>query len=388
MNSRASRVAVVAGWAVLAGAGMFGGVSAALASDGSIRLRVEPLLDAAIYSAPGKTQTVGWKVTVTNVGANLAGPALLLGRTVVRDPKEKAKFDNYYFSGKDPRCRSTNLFPTAVGCVIPRLQANESLTFAVSFKTPIKFVGGSGVGDVEGTDYVNFRATTIAAEDRDAFVNRDLRNRVTLFSANSLNVANVCPPGGCTAFTGTNGGIPTATDVHSTEVVVPSGDRFTTVRIVETKTGSLAVPCTDNVFECWTSQVTIPGNSNPAPVPDLFLTTSSTAATFDPYLTVFLRQDISNIQFSCGEGGGVGIASFSVSSTCYSRVPIESISVVYVRDGETAENPVGLCEFSEGFPLVRGDGLPCIVDRMEVTEPSHYYQWKLINDRNGGWGTR
>ena len=395
MSSRVLRVAVVAAWAALAGAGIFGAITPGFAADDSVRLQVVRLSATANYSVPGDTSPprldgyVGYRVTITNVGRKLSGNLVFRGRTLVRDRTEKAVFDSNDIPPSvpvDPQCRTTNPSKTAIACRIGRLAPGASFgPFVVSFKTPIKNV--NGIFDGPGQDFVNFRGTLIEAEDRDDFVDRDLRNRVTLAAQSDTQVTTVCPPGGCTAFTGTNGGIPNATDVHTTEVVVPSGDRFTTVSIVETKTGSPAVPCTDNVFECWTSQITIPGNSDPAPVPDLLLTTSSTTATFDPYLTVFLRQDISNIQFSCG-GGGIGIASFSVSSTCYSRVPIESISVVYVRDGETAENPVGLCEFSEGFPLVRGDGLPCIVNRTEVTEPSHYYQWKLINDRNGGWGTR
>ena len=394
MSSRVLRVAVVAAWAALAGAGMFGAITPGFAADDSVRLQVVRLSATANYSVPGDTSPprldgyVGYRVTITNVGRKLSGNLVFRGRTLVRDRTEKAVFDSNDIPPSvpvDPQCRTTNPSKTAIACRIGRLAPGASFgPFVVSFKTPIKNV--NGIFDGPGQDFVNFRGTLIEAEDRDDFVDRDLRNRVTLAAQSDTQVTTVCPPGGCTAFTGTNGGIPNATDVHTTEVVVPSGDRFTTVSIVETKTGSPAVPCTDNVFECWTSQITTPGNSDPAPVPDLLLTTSSTTATFDPYLTVFLRQDISNIQSSCG----AETASFSISSTCYSRVPIESIRVVYVRDGETTENDLAVC--GEGDPQSGPSSLPCIFARSEVRDgiegPVLYYRWELRSKHNGGWGTR
>jgi hypothetical protein len=386
MSHRALRFAVVAGWGLLAGTGMFGGASLALAAGGSVTLRVTPLLDTAYYSTPsGTTYSVGWSVTVTNNSATEPSrPVLFLGRTVVHDPKEKARFDNYYFSGADPKCRSATLFPSAVGCVIPGLLPGQSLTFAVSYKTPAKVLGGPG--DVEGTDYVNFRGTTLVGENHDLFVDRDARNRVTLLSANPLSVATVCPPDGCTAFTGTNGGIPTATDVHTTQVDVPAGDTFTTIRIEETKTGgSPTEPCTVNVIECWMSQLTIPGNFSPAPAPTLQLAASTTAPTFDPYLTVFLRQDISNIAFQqCG--GEISLLSASAYSCDGSqRVPIGNIKIVYVPDGPGEAFNLDTC--GEVGPTV---GVPCIFRRTVVRGDGGdgdvlYYEWELRAKHNGGY---
>lgn len=370
-----SRFAALAGSFALAGAGVFGAVTSAF---GAITLQVERLngVGTAIYSVPGRNHNVGWNVTVKNTGAGPSSPVLFFGRTRVLDPKEKAVFDNYFYSGADPRCRSTNLFPTAVGCLIPGLHAGQTFTFAVSYKTPLKFVGGIGAGDVEGTDYVNFRGTTIAFEDRDIFVDRDPKNRVTLLSENDTQVTAVCPPGGCTVFTGTNGGIPTATDHYTTEVTVPVGARPTTVSIVESLTaGSPGFPCT-NFMECWTSELTIPSNNG---------------ETFSPSpLALFLRQDLSTIQ--C-DGGGGEISLFSVFSESCSPVPIGTVVVVYVvAVGESiSTTTVGPCTGGGEGPPALGEGQhECVAERTHVTgtTPNGYYEFKILSDHNGGWGLR
>ena len=135
MSSRVLRVAVVAAWAALAGAGIFGAITPGFAADDSVRLQVVRLSATANYSVPGDTSPprldgyVGYRVTITNVGRKLSGNLVFRGRTLVRDRTEKAVFDSNDIPPSvpvDPQCRTTNPSKTAIACRIGRLAPGAS----------------------------------------------------------------------------------------------------------------------------------------------------------------------------------------------------------------------------------------------------------------------
>lgn len=365
MNARAfSLVAIVAGRGLLVGAGLLAGITSAFAGDDSVRLQVVPLAATANYSVLGDASPprldsfVGYTITVKNVGQKLSDNLVFRGRTLVRDREEKATFASYDTFPIDPQCRATNLNRTAIACRIGRLAPGASFgPFVVSFKTPVKNV--NGIFDGDGQDFVRFRGTLIEAEDRDDFVDRELRNRVTLVTSNSTAVTSVCPSTGCTVFTG-NGGQPTAETPRATQVIVPPGQTSTTIEIRELVPFDLP-PESCSFAICYLTQITAIGNTG----------TEGPPIFGPPYLTIILRQDPSLY--------GEGSPTFG--------------TLVYLADGQVGLGTlVGQC-VNDSFPLDAEGNPRCLPSTFEG-EPnprillSGVRQWRAISLSNGGWGIR
>jgi hypothetical protein len=244
-------------------------------------------------------------------------------------------------------------------------------------------VDGNGYGDVEGTDWVRFRGTTIAAEDRDIYVDRDSSNQVTLLAPNASQASTVCGPGvpqdTCTLFTGANGGIPTTGDNFTTDVTAHLGTLPTTINIVET------LGCTSsNLAECYTSELTVPPNGT----------------VYDPPITIVLRQAISTVKTQCAppppppncedseqESSAPSLLSVSACDAMV-PIPISQIKVVYVAG--LLETEVAACTGSGGLGLGTGQNecIPGTGGRQVFPGTGGYYQFTIISNHNGGWGIR
>ncbi len=224
----------------------------------------------------------------------------------------------------------------------------------MSFQTPVKNVNRLFHGD--GQDFINFRGTLSEADDRDAFVDRDFRNRVTLTTSDSTLVTFVCPSTGCTVATG-DGGNPTPAAPRATQVIVPAGDSSTSVVIEELVPFFPTEGC--SFTACFLTQITAPGNTTGGPL--IF---------GPPYLSILLRQDPSlNV-----EGSPFG-------------------TLVYLEDGQVGDGTiVGPC-LNDDFPLDAGGNPRCVPLTFEgLPNPrvleNGVLQWKAISLSNGGWGLR
>jgi len=151
--------------------------------------------------------------------------------------------------------------------------------------------------------------------------------------------------------------VTTLNDKFTTFVAIPPGSVFTTADIVENDLTNC------NGFKtCKEVVLTIPATSENCPV------AYSPSKCFEPYLTIVLRQDASNIK---------------------PGTKIESVLIDYVDDDNVRHPYIGDCETG---PQPRTDGIPCIAARKYykndkvpgwIPALDGDFEWTIINLKNG-----
>lgn len=356
---RRARPALAGALVALTAAGLLA-PGAANAGAGEIRVVVTPLTTAVTYSVAASTApvraalntTIGYVVSISNVGGNTINAVRFTGAAVATDAQETATLSS--IEGRD--CTVT--LPSTIDCAIGQLRAGQSAaSFAVFFNAPVKDsvspLPDGDSGNCAVTDCVLFSGITYYAEGTGGLANSTPINStvawsagpVTLGTSSTSLVRSALEKKGGTLFTG-SGGVTTGTDLFTTSVVVPASVSYTSVQLQETP---VSTNCTNNFSACFRSDITIPG-------------------TFSPYLSITLRQD---------------------ASTILKGTKIESVLIQYTGPGGTVF--VGDCA-SPTTP--RLDGVPCIAKRVAyrnsrtpgwTLELDGDFEWTILNIQNGSY---
>jgi hypothetical protein len=366
------------GWAVLATA--HAGVS------GTISVTVAPIEPNATYSSvgpPALNSVVGYQVDVKNTGKNTNNNVVFHAAVGITDAAETVTFS----SAEGLVCNSeppltNNATQIGIACSIDTLSAGQSApTFFIFFNTPQQVLNGTADGP--GTDFVNLAYQVTFAEGKhgpkskpaNGFTTPALASPIVLGTANPQLVRSVVLASGGTFFTG-NGGVAAIGDEHATKTVVPPLTSHTTVDIAETPiAGSATAPCTANVFVCYISQITIPGNFG------------------GPFLTVRLSQRIENFQKikTCVDNKTWRHHDDCEPDCTLEPVPIEKVVVFYVPDGSATE-VIPTLDLQVAPATCTPDGdTPCLTAREVIRDAQGKpirYEWTLISRHNGSWGMR
>jgi hypothetical protein len=340
---------------------MVGCVTFAFAGAGIVSTNVVALQGNVTYSklAAGKTPAlvtyIGYKVDVGSdmANTNTINNVVFTGKALATDTAEKVKF----ISAEGATCTATNADRNEISCTLGQLRAGQSYpTFVVFFEAPLKVEGGNNVGDVLGTDKVDFSGITYYAEGTGGLQSPPPNSTVLwaadrpviLGTTDPVQVKSAVPKGGGSLFTGT--GITTARDRFATLVKIPAGNIYTTADIKETNEEVPSFNC-NGLNLCDEVTLSIPG-------------------TFS-FLEVVLRQDASNI----------------VKGT-----RIEQIVLYYFDDDGV--HIIGECASATAAGLI-----PCIVpggrkvwSKRDRNDPAYTsdldgdFQWTLISLKNGTVG--
>lgn len=333
---------------------------AANAGAGELSIVVTPLTTAVTYSVAASTApvraalntTIGYVVSITNVGGNTINNVRFTGTAAATDEQETATL-----SSIEGRICTVTL-PSTIDCAIGQLRAGQSAdSFAVFFNAPVKdsvspLLDGNS-SNCTATDCVLFSGITFYAEGTGGLANSTPLNSTVAWSAGPVTlgtfstslVRSALEKKGGTLFTG-SGGVTTGTDPFTTSVVVPASVSYTSAQLQETP---LSTNCTNNFSTCFSSEITIPG-------------------TFSPYLGITLRQD---------------------ASTIFKGTKIESVLIQYTGSNGTVI--IGDCA-SPTTP--RLDGVPCIAKRVFYRnsrtpgwslELDGDFEWTIINTQNGSY---
>jgi len=321
----------------------------ALAGAGTLTTVVTPLSLAVTYSspatpgAPALDTYVGYTVSVANTGGNTINDVRFTGTARATDADEQVAF-----SSADGRSCSAS--GAAIECTMGQLKAGQAVpVFAVFFKAPVR----DSVSPLpDGSDLLSFAGTTFYAEGTGG-PNSVPQNStvawtaaaVTLGTNNPALVKSAVQRSGGKLFTG-EGGVSSGSDPFTTTVTVPASASYTTAEINESPDN---INCGNNFNACFRSDITIPGS-------------------FNPYLTIVLRQD---------------------ASTILKGTKIESVLIQYA--GSAGTQFVGLCA---NATTPRSDGVPCIASRTYYKNSrtpgwtpalDGDFEWTLINLGNGSY---
>ena len=341
-------------------AALFGAATSAFAGAGSITTTVTRLQPQVTYSTPAQPIYVGYQVAISNTDGNTINHIRFTASAAVTDPAKLATYD----SAEGAACETTNPpANTAIECWIGQLPAGASYpTFAVFFKAPAdsQIAHGPEVVTLSG-DMVYAEGPSGGNPARNSVVSWSSPPPLTpvqvlLGTASNTDVRSGVPKAGGTFFTGdgvsSGGGL-------TTRVTVPAVAGFSTAQISELP---LTTSDCTNFFTCWESNITIVGNVSPGFLPN----------TYEPYLTIVLRQDALNIR----PGTKIG-----------------SVLVNYIVDGILYPN-IGPCA-SPTTPLGfdnQGVFLPCIAGSVYYKNRSTPnwtpaldgdFEWTLISHKNG-----
>jgi hypothetical protein len=263
-------------------------------TEGSIQTTVERLTNEVTYGDPSLTPPlvtyIGYKVTITNTGANTTNNIRFvgtIGSTVVTVANLPA-----FSSAEGARCDPLNVQSTQIACSFRQFKAGESITFAVFFKSPTSNAPvPNGVLDPLGLtclvdgDCALFQGTTFYAEGSPTPSNstNDWAALPTaLGTANAVLVKSAVPKEGGTLFTGL-GAAPAPGDNIDwlTVVQIPPGAAYTKATIEESFN---PVACSSYLSKCNSTTLTIPGS---------FPSTNLTDPNQFKGLKIFLRLDAS-----------------------------------------------------------------------------------------------
>jgi hypothetical protein len=341
-----------------------GGAAPAFAGAGEITTTVTPLTDNVTYSSLATSRTpaldtfVGYLVSVRSDASttNTINNVVFTATTTVTEPDEAAEFSSADGitctatappAGSPPNARS-------IRCAIGQLRAGEAYPpFAVFFKAPVADPSGPPPEDDVQFSGITYYGEGTGGEPQSTPDNStDEWNAadVRLGTPNPTLIKSAVSKDGGTLFTGT--GVSTSTIPFVTSVKIPPAQAsYTTATIAVNPTAPAGTdPDCVNFTTCYLSQLTIPG-------------------TFDPSLSIVLRQDASTIK----PGTKIG-----------------SVIVRYFPDAGGAY-VVGLCA-SPTTP--RSDGLPCIAESIDyknrkapgwTPELDGDFEWRLLNRNNGGY---
>lgn len=309
-------------------------VAPALAADPNVVTTVSPVPATVTYSrlaaTPPFVTYAAYEISITNNSTNTLNNVRLEGATSVDGSANTAPF----VTSTGLAC-TTPASPTAIVCSIGQLRGGGgSASFVVIFQSPID---GSAIRFA----WVNYYAE--GSNDGGAHTDTNSGEAVTtLGTQTNTEVSSYVLPGG-TLFTGLTG-VATPADALTTKVTVPTYGK------AEVSESTFADGCT-NFVTCWQSQLSIPG-------------------TFDPYLTIVLSQDASNIK------PGTKIASVVIQ---YEYFDASNVFHTHI---------VGDCA-SPTTP--RSDGLPCIANSVAykrntpgwTPDLDGDFVWALISLKNG-----
>ena len=283
--------AVTRAAAVLAFAATLLAPMAAHAGAGVMQTTVSALSDTVTYSIPGSNPLVtyiGYQVNIANAGGNTINNVRFTATATDPVIGQTAVFS----SVEGGTCVVTNVEGTAIECSIGQLKALEAAApFRVFFTAPARAAGntlpnGDIVAGVCSGDCVTLQGITYYAEGTGG-ANSVPQNStelwtpvpVALGTANPTRVKSAVPKAGGNFYTG-NGGLASDADKFASSVRVPLAQSSTTAEILETPFG-LTLGCT-NFESCYESVITVP--------------TPAGAASFNPYLSITLRMDATNIK--------------------------------------------------------------------------------------------
>jgi len=330
-------------------------LSAAAGVEGTISTEVLHVSAEPNYSlgtAPADIRYIGFKATVENIGGNVANAVLYTSKLSVANQSELATFH----AVEGATCTNatttdaTTVPPTtiiSVDCSFGQMRPGQKREFVVVFKSPVKNASAPA------TNKVTYKALTLFSEGTGGPKSKPQNSKAedtamaTLKAATGASAASVVPGGanGFTLFTVPN-------DVFSTKVTLPLQANAVPASIVETPLAA-SQDC-NNFLTCYQSTITIPGS-------------------FNPFLTIVLRQDSTNIK------NGTQIGSVQI---WYDYVD---------ANGNAASHPVGACA---NATTPRGDGLPCIAKAVHYKNSSvtgwtadldDDFEWTLINTLNGSY---
>jgi hypothetical protein len=335
INQRAGRVLAAAALGV---AGAWFNVPA-YAGAGTLQVSVAAITDSVTYSQGSQQPIIGYVVNISNTGGNTINNIHFTGAAVV--PTNASEAVTFSFSDNNNCQTNTALAP--LDCTIGQLKAGKSApTFLVWFTSPVQ-VGSSS------SEAINFSGKVYYAETTGGPTSPP-QNSILAWNTSTMDVTLGIPSdlhikSGVSSKGGTFGTTP-GNDPLTTTVTIPNGftppagQTYTTADITNAPTTLTDNPNCNNFLVCWQTTLTIPG-------------------TFAP-LTIVLHVPLSNAK------PGTKINSVVLLY----EDPTNSVVDYVIQGCPTPHQP-------------RGDGLPCIDNA--VTVKKQYFEWTLLNTKNGGY---
>ena len=339
MTTTSRRVGRMLAAAALGAAGAWFNVPA-FAGAGSLSVTVTSISDGVTYSQGSQQPLVGYVVTVANTGGNTINNIHFTGATAVVVGTTPNPNESVPFSFSDGMNCQTNTALAPLDCSIGQLKAGKSApTFLVWFTSPVQ--NGPGTGEtISFTGKVYYAETTggPTSPPQNSIVDWTPPAAVGLGIPSDTHVKSGVPSKGGTFGTAAGNDPLTTTVTIPSGFTPPTGQTYTTADILNEATTLTDNPNCTNFLVCWKSTLTIPG-------------------TFAP-LTIVLREQLSN-----------------------AKPGTKINSVVLLYSDETVTDYV-----LQGCPAAhtpRGDGLPCIDSA--VTVKKQYFEWTILNTKNGGY---
>lgn len=354
---------------------------------GTITSQVVPLTSPVTYSttsSPPLETFVAYTVNFTNAGGNTINDVRFTFTASATDAAETVALFNpaVYLP---PDCAQTGV--SSFACTKRQLRSGETFftqPIVVFFRAPVKVVGGNGVGDAPGTDFVNVGGDLVYAEGQSGG-NPPPNSAVTWAGAavslgtdNPVNIKSAVPKTGAKVFTG-SGGVP----VPETPAV-PNA-QFAELLNVPSLLGAFTVA--EIQIDRFTDPIDLANCTNGGrfTVCPTFRTTVANNGTetrfLDPAnpLRFVYRMDASNQKLS----GPKILNSTTILYTGRKYDPVTNQEVF----PSWLDQPVGVCV--NGLP--RKDGLPCIEgskcykknDTGGIPALEGDCEWTLINTGNG-----
>lgn len=369
--------------ALVAGAGLLFGTSAALAGAGVIQTRVSPIADNVTYATVSSTgavtmQTfVAYDVSVANEGGNTVNN-IRFTAAFGADSAQRAR----YLYAEGASCLPTAADGSAIECAIGQFKALQSTRFRVFFAAPPRSTPQPpAIGDCAGSsDCLLLRGITFYAEGTGGVPNSQPINstddwvagRVLLGTDNPTTVKSAVPRGGARLFTG-KGAVPDFNDRFTTFVDIPSAVSSTRAAIQE---GTVSLNC---------------AGFTPCPQADLSILddAGAPAAFASPFLNVVLRVDSTAIN------SGTRITGVQLWYQSEAMKAIEPGTYTTIDQCAAAGQPNPPKQVLVGTTLIWVQ-VPCWTDRREYkrsdlrdsTVPAELlgdFEWRLVNPVNGSY---
>jgi hypothetical protein len=335
---------------------------AAHAGAGTFTVIVAPLSDTVTYSTAAQPMNIGYSVFVKNSGGNTINNITFTGTALATDPTEIVAFD-YSENASCSATPDTN----KVMCSVGQLKASSSVLFYVFFHAPAK------AASAPTNDDVSFSGSVIYAEQLGGVPTSPPQNSVWPWTASVVNLGTETPKqiktvvtkDGGFYFTGASG-TPSSVVALATAIKVPSLVNPTTLLPTHGKaTIDQIGPITCvNLLACWDSQISVVDDSG-------FHFIFASPAYFKAVLRL-------------------------LASDLASGVKISSVKLFYTPDGTST--PIDLtpstgARYCPNATTPTYDGIPCLVSdavlvKVQGDPKAAYYEWTLLNDRNGTFSIR
>lgn len=290
------------------------------------------------------TTYVAYLVSLTNVSSRQISTISISGSVGVQGNLLAPVITSI---GATDFCQKT---ATTFSCSFAALDPGAVQVIPVVVAVPTYSAAADGTEAIKVAYTATFKNGNTSSSSQSSF--GTLMNTTTTLVAplSAVSVKSLVIPGGGSFFTASNG-ISTPLAPLTTYVTVPP---FTDADYT-----TAALDREDNTFcsnfkKCYAAKVSIPGY-------------------FDPYLTIVLRQDATNIK---------------------NGTKIESVLIKYTSDDNSIVDRVLQMCASPTTP--RSDGVPCIAKTTYYKSPKNPpptpefdgdFEWTIINHKNGRYGT-